>query len=172
MNPQQSNASVVGATYGELQGVLRKKPCKTTYLCQRHGSHQMGLAAQYAKVHAISFQLQIPRLAVHDVMQKRLRLIACKIHHLLTLKANGRVEGTNFAVDLLERIDGSFAKLASHMRSPFVSVDFSIGIIAGYRGKQILHMWTVQRQYQNERVVRLNVRWGDRNLHIFGTGRT
>jgi hypothetical protein len=66
-----------------------------------------------SEVHTNQFMLlacsyvQIPRSTVHDVLCKRLRLRAYKIQMIHELKLSDQVERTNFAVDMLERIDTS-----------------------------------------------------------------
>lgn len=58
-------------------------------------------------VRAASLQLQIPRSTVHDVLHKRLRLRAYKIQMLHALKANDKVARSDFASEMLQRVDAS-----------------------------------------------------------------
>ncbi|PNF24397.1 hypothetical protein B7P43_G09698 [Cryptotermes secundus] len=58
-------------------------------------------------IRAVCLKLQIPLSTVHGALHKRLRLTAYKIQMIHALKPSDQVARTNFAVDLLERIDAS-----------------------------------------------------------------
>jgi hypothetical protein len=56
---------------------------------------------------AASLQLPISHSAVHNVLHKRLCLRAYKIQMICALKPSDQITCTNFAVDMLERIDAT-----------------------------------------------------------------
>ena len=56
-------------------------------------------------VRQASREIQMPRSTIHDVLHKRLRLAAYKVHILHALQPDEYAKRYGFAVDMLHRLD-------------------------------------------------------------------
>ena len=87
----------------ETGSVLRRKGADRSQISEEIKSVQVAYARSPRKfIRGASTQLQIPRSTTHKVLHRNVRLYACKMQLLQTLKPEDKPRRKEFAVTMLD----------------------------------------------------------------------